>query len=123
MAHHVAGADEERWNTLAVIGGREGGVVDSTPAPEKREKGKVQSVTDAKFPVYCSKRGSAGPSEKAATPVMECEVELLEGRRISSELKTKRTKTEEEKERGRPAQGTKHWPGERDDSREQRKST
>ena len=44
-----------------------------------------------KFPVYCSNRGSAGPSEKVATPATECEVELLEGRRIvSNELKTKR---------------------------------
>ena len=48
----------------------------STQAPEKREsapKGKVQSITNAKFSVYCS-RGSAGPSEKVATPAAECEV-------------------------------------------------
>ena len=69
-------------------------MVDSTQAPEKREsapKGKVKSITDAKFPVHCSNRGSASPSEKVATPATECEVELLEGRRIvSNELKTKR---------------------------------
>ena len=38
-------------------------MVDSTQAPEKREsapKGKVQSITDAKFPVFSSNRGSAG---------------------------------------------------------------
>ena len=67
-------------------------MVNSTQAPEKREsapKGKVKSITDAKFPVYCSNGGSAGPSEKVATPATECE--LLEGRRIvSNELKTKR---------------------------------
>ena len=69
-------------------------MVYSTQAPEKREsapKGKVKSITDVKFPVYCSNKGSAGPSEKVATPATECEVELLEGRRIvSNELKTKR---------------------------------
>ena len=69
-------------------------MVNSTQAPEKREsapKGKVKSITDAKFPVHCSNRGSAGPSEKVATPATECEVELLKGRRIvSNELKTKR---------------------------------
>ena len=69
-------------------------MVDSTQAPEKREsvpKGKVQSITDAKFPVYCSNRGSVWPSEKVATPATECEVDLLEGRRIvSNEPKTKR---------------------------------
>ena len=70
-----------------------GGVVDSTEAPEKREsapKGKVQSITDAKFPVYCSNRGSAGPSEEVTTPATESQVELLKGGRIvSDELKTK----------------------------------
>ena len=51
----------------------------------------MQSITDAKFPVYGSNRGSAGPSETVATPATECEVEMVEGRRIvSSELKTKR---------------------------------
>ena len=41
--------------------------------------------------MYCSNKGSAGPSEKVATPATECEVELLKGRRIvSNELKTKR---------------------------------
>ena len=73
-------------------------MINSTQAPEKREsapKGKVKgitnAITDAKFPVYCSNRGSAGPSEKVATPATECEVELLEGRRIvSNELRTKR---------------------------------
>ena len=68
-------------------------MVNSTQAPEKREsalKGKVQSVTNAKFPVYCSNRGSAGPSEEVTTPTTECEVELLKGGRIvSNELKTK----------------------------------
>ena len=36
-----------------------GGVVNSTQAPEKREcaaEHKVQSITDAKFPVHCSYR-------------------------------------------------------------------
>ena len=57
----------------------------------------MQSTTDAKFPVYCSNRGSAGPSEKVATPATECEVELLEGRRtVSNELKTKRRARERE---------------------------
>ena len=74
-------------------------MVNSTQAPEKREsalKGKVQSVTDAKFPVYCSNRGSAGPTEEVATPATECEVELLEGGRIvSNELKTKRSARED----------------------------
>ena len=69
-------------------------MVESTQAPRKREsapKGKVQSITDAKFPVYGSNRGSVGPSEKVATPATECEIELLKGRRIvSNELKTKR---------------------------------
>ena len=39
-----------------------------------------------------AKGGSAGPSEKVATPATtECEVELVEGRRIiSNELETKR---------------------------------
>ena len=68
-------------------------MINSAQAPEKREsapKGKVKGITDAKFPVYCSKRGSAGPSEKV-TPATECKVELLEGRRIvSNEFKTKR---------------------------------
>ena len=70
------------------------GVVNSALATEKREcasKGKVQSITNAKFPVHCSNRRSAGPSEKMATPATKCEIELLEGRRIvSNELKTKR---------------------------------
>ena len=71
-------------------------MVDSTLAPEKREsasEGKVQSITDAKFPVYCSNSGSTGPSEKVAAPATECEVELLEGRRIvSNELRPKKKK-------------------------------
>ena len=70
-----------------------GGVVNSTQAPEKREstlKGKVQSVTNTKFPVYWSNRGSAGPSEEVMTPATESQVELLKGGRIvSDELKTK----------------------------------
>ena len=87
-------------------------MVDSTQAPEKREsapKGKVQSITDAKFPVYCSNRRSAGPSEKVATPATECEVELLKGRRSSNSSpkeefeRTQVTKTEEKKERGGPS--------------------
>ena len=69
-------------------------MINSKQAPEKREsapKGKVKSITDAKFPVYRRNRGSAGPSEKVATPATDCEVELLEGRRIvSNELRTKR---------------------------------
>ena len=69
-------------------------MINSAQAPEKREgapKGKVKGITNAKFPVYRSNRGSAGPSEKVATPATECKVELLEGRRIvSNELKTKR---------------------------------
>ena len=35
-------------------------MINSAQAPEKREgalKGKVQSVTNTKFPVYCSNRG------------------------------------------------------------------
>ena len=68
-------------------------MVNSTQAPEKREsalKGKVQSVTNTKFPVYCSNRGSAGPSEEVMTPATESQVELLKGGRIvSDELKTK----------------------------------
>ena len=51
-----------------------GVVVESTQAPRKREsapKGKVQCITDAKFPMYGSNRGSVGPSEKVATPAME----------------------------------------------------
>ena len=67
-------------------------MVDSAQATEKREcspDGKVQSFTDSKFPVHCSNRGSAGPSEEVATPATECEVELLEGRRIiSNKLET-----------------------------------
>ena len=56
----------------------------------------MKSITDAKFPVYRSNRGSAGPSEKVATPATECKVELLEGRRIvSNELKTKRRARED----------------------------
>ena len=51
-------------------------MVDSAQAPEKRES---------------ASKGSAGPSEKVATPATECEVELLKGRRIASnELKSKR---------------------------------
>ena len=69
-------------------------MTNSAQAPEKREgapKGKVKGITNAKFPVYRSNRGSAGPSEKVATPATECKVELLEGRRIvSNEFKTKR---------------------------------
>ena len=80
-------------------------MVNSTQAPEKREsapKGKVKSITDAKFPVYCSNRGSAGPSEKVATPATECEFELLEGRRIvSNELKTRRARDNIRDENGR----------------------
>ena len=61
------------------------------PKSKKAPKSKVQSITDANFPVHCSNRRSAGPSEKAATPATECEVELLKGRRIiSNELETKR---------------------------------
>ena len=75
------------------------GVVDSTQAPEKREsapKGKVQSITNAKFLVYCSYRGSAGPSEKVTTPATECEVGLLKsGKIVSNELKTKRRARED----------------------------
>ena len=82
----VPSADEESQNTLAVTGGR-GEAWSTAHTP----KGKVQSITDAKFPVYCSNRRNAGPSEKVATPATECEVELLEDRRIvSNELKTKR---------------------------------
>ena len=90
----VPSADEESRNTLEVTGGQGEAWSNSTQAPEKREsapKGKVQSITDAKFPVYCSNRGRAGPSEKVATPAMECEVGMLKGRRIvSNELKTTR---------------------------------
>ena len=67
--------------------------INSAQAPEKREgapKCKVKGITNAKFPVYRSNRGSAGPSEKVATPATECKVELLEDRRIvSNEFKTK----------------------------------
>ena len=64
-------------------------MVNSSKARKAQE---VQSITDAKLPVYCSNRGSAGPSEKVATPATECEVEMLKGRRIVSneELETKR---------------------------------
>ena len=57
-------------------------MVNNTQAPEKREsalKGKVQSVTNTKFPVYCSNRGSAGSSEEVTTPATERQVELLKG--------------------------------------------
>ena len=50
-------ADEESRNTLEVIGG----MINSAQAPEKREgapKGKVKGITNAKFPVYRSNRGS-----------------------------------------------------------------
>ena len=66
-------------------------MVNSTQAPEKREsalKGKVQSVTN-EFPVYCSNRGSAGPSEEVTTPATESEELLKGGRIVSDELKTK----------------------------------
>ena len=80
-------ADEESRNTQAVTRGR--GETWSTQAPEKREsapKGKVQSVTDAKFPVSCWNRGSAG-----GDTATEWEVEILKGRRIvSNELENKR---------------------------------
>ena len=89
---HVPCAAEESRNTLAVTGGQEEAW--STAHAERTEKrecaaeGKVQSVTN--FPVHCSNRGSAGPSEKVATPATECEIGLLEGRRIIiNELKTK----------------------------------
>ena len=86
---------EQEWRADAHHDWRaRGGMVNSTQAPEEREnapKGKVQSITDAKFPTDCSNRGSPGPSEKVATPATECEVDLLKGRRIvSNELKTKR---------------------------------
>ena len=105
-------------------------MVNSTQAPEKREsarKGKVQSITDAKFPVNFSSKGSTGPSEKVATAATECEVELLDGRRIvSNELKTKRRargrKRKKRRKEGDLHQGTKHWPGERDDHRGSRES-
>ena len=62
------------------------------PKSEKaRPTARCRASPIAKFPVYCSNRGSAGPSEKVVTPATECEVELLEGRRIvSNEIKTKR---------------------------------
>ena len=85
-------------------------MVNSTQAFEKREsalKGKVKSITDAKFPVYCNNGEALGHPRRWR----QCEFELLEGRRIiGNEFKTKRraqrtyvTKTEEEKERGRPS--------------------
>ena len=80
----VPTADEESRNTLEVTGG--GGGVNSTHAPEKRESAPKQGE-ESPMPsslVYCSNRGSAGPSEKVATPATECEVELLEDRRIIS---------------------------------------
>ena len=74
-------------------------MVNSTQAPEKREsapKGKVQSITDAEFPVHCSNRGSVGSSEKVTTPATECEVELFQGGRIvRNVLKTKRSVRED----------------------------
>ena len=46
---------------MKVTGGRgEGGMVNSTQAPEKREsapKGKVQSITDTKFPSVLQQQG------------------------------------------------------------------
>ena len=57
---------------------------------------RAKSTSDAKFPVYCSYRGSAGPPEKVMTPATECEVELLNGGRIvSNEFKTKRKARED----------------------------
>ena len=56
--------------------------------------------------MYCSNRGSPGPSEKVATPATECEVELLEGRRIvSNELKTKRRARENRVNENRREEG------------------
>ena len=57
----------------------------------------MQSITGAKFPVNCSNRRSAGPSEKVATPATECEGELLKGRRIiSNELKSNEEMSDED---------------------------
>ena len=93
----VPNEDEESRNTLEVTRGEVRN--SSTQAPEKREsapKGKVKSITDAKFPVHCSNRRSAGPTEEVTTPATECEVELLKGGRIvSNELKTKRSARED----------------------------
>ena len=69
-------------------------MINSAQAPEKRESApKGQGEEHHQCQVKCSNRGSAGPSEKVATPATECKVELLEGRRIVSN----------EKERGRPS--------------------
>ena len=91
----------------------------------------MQSITEAKFLLSCSNRGSAGPSEKVATPATDCEVELLEGRRIiSNELETKRRAREnigDENGRGEGERETfTKAPGiglvERDDPRRSRES-
>ena len=100
-------------------------MVNSTKAPEKRESVPKGKVTNTEFPVFCSNRGSAGPSERVTTPARECEVELLGGRRIiTNELswRTLVTKTDQENERGRNSPRHQHWPGERDDPRESRES-
>ena len=69
-----------------------------TSARKARKRAQRQGAEHhrCKVPMYCSNRGSAGPSEKVATPATECEVELLKGGRIVSiELKTKRRAPED----------------------------
>ena len=54
----VPSADEESWNTLAVTErrGEAWSTAHRRPKSEKARPSKVQSITDAKFPVYRSNR-------------------------------------------------------------------
>ena len=62
------------------------GVVDSGNA---RPRARCRASPMPRSHCTAATRGSAGPSKKVATPATECEVELLEGRRIiSNELET-----------------------------------
>ena len=66
-------------------------MVDSTPSAQ----GQGAEHHRCQVPSVLQQQGSAGPSEKVATPATECEVELLKGGRIvSNELKTKRREGE-----------------------------
>ena len=73
----VPNADKDSRNTLEVTGS----TVNSTLSLEKQEsapKSNVKCITNA-VSVCRKHRGSAGPSEKVATPAKECKIELLEG--------------------------------------------
>ena len=89
-----------------------GGQVHSTQATEQRERtseGKPQCITNTKFPVNCWDRSCRGPPKKMTTPTAECEVELLESRRIiTDELQTKRSAGEDAGDEHRRGEGKRH---------------